>query len=94
MKEKKRCVNCGAQLTGTKCDYCGTEYDTDSNGNVRIKGKMINDYIVELEIDGENVRFYVDDIKIHKKTIDVTTLGDEKDITLTKTKRIITLIEF
>lgn len=90
MKEKKRCINCGAQLTGTKCDYCGTEYDTDSNGNVGIKGKMINDYIVELEIDGENVRLYVSDIETH--TIDVSTLEDKKNIT--QTKRKITLIEF
>lgn len=92
MKEKKRCINCGAQLTGTKCDYCGTEYDTDSNGNVGIKGKMINDYIVELEIDGENVRFYVGDIKTNKEIIDVSTLEDKKNIT--QTKRKITLIEF
>lgn len=90
MKEKKRCINCGAQLTGTKCDYCGTEYDTDSNGNVGIKGKMINDYIVELEIDGENVRLYVSDIETH--TIYVSTLEDKKNIT--QTKRKITLIEF
>lgn len=90
MKEKKRCINCGAQLTGTKCDYCGTEYDTDSNGNVGIKGKMINDYIVELEIDGENVRLYVSDIETH--TIGVSTLEDKKNIT--QTKRKITLIEF
>lgn len=92
MKEKKRCINCGAQLTGTKCDYCGTEYDTDSNGNVGIKGKMINDYIVELEIDGENVRFYVGDIETNKEIIDVSTLEDKKIIT--QTKRKITLIEF
>lgn len=91
MKEKKRCINCGAQLTGTKCDYCGTEYDTDFNGNVGIKGKMINDYIVELEIDGENVRFYVGDIETHE-AIDVSTLEDKKNIT--QTKRKITLIEF
>lgn len=25
----KRCTNCGAQLVGVKCSYCGTQHDPD-----------------------------------------------------------------
>ena len=40
------CKNCGAPLTGGKCEYCGTEYDTFSRApiNPRIYPRSINSY--------------------------------------------------
>lgn len=37
MKIKPNCVNCGAPLHGCKCEYCGTEYDSDE---IKIKHEV------------------------------------------------------
>lgn len=39
MKVKSNCVNCGAPLHGCKCEYCGTEYDSDE---IKIKYEVCN----------------------------------------------------
>ena len=60
----KTCINCGAPLHSNICDYCGTEYEIDDNCNHTQKGKQINEFIYELEIQGKPYRFYVGDMQI------------------------------
>lgn len=59
------CINCGAILTSNKCEYCGTEYKTDKNNNINLKGKTIDDYTVELEINGQVCKFYIADMQVN-----------------------------
>lgn len=58
------CINCGAVLTSNKCEYCGTIYETDDKNNVNLQGNTINDYTVELVIEGQKCLFYVSEIDI------------------------------
>ena len=54
------CVNCGAPLHGSKCEYCGTEYNgnnisadfsSDSAfGTLTVSGVMYQVYLSETEI--------------------------------------------
>ena len=57
------CVNCGAPLQGTKCHYCGTEYNneghisasfdaSDSTGIVNLWGKTYQCYVSKMEAVG------------------------------------------
>lgn len=49
------CVNCGAPLHGSKCEYCGTEYN--SNG---ITASFYDDnWCGTLEIGGNTYRVYL-----------------------------------
>lgn len=51
------CVNCGAPLHGTKCEYCGTEYTEDRK---KIKAEFSkNDAYGVLEINGQNFSVYL-----------------------------------
>ena len=51
------CVNCGAPLRGTKCDYCGTEYSKDRS---EIKAKFSrDDAFGVIQIDGNEYRVYL-----------------------------------
>lgn len=93
IKEKPTCINCGAPLTGIKCEYCGTEYEPDERNNVSIKTKSIDNFIVELEIKGENHRFYIAETQFYD---DCDTYTDCKGVMhreILSTKRKITLIE-
>lgn len=49
----KNCINCGAILHGTKCEYCGTEYPGIENKNcfytIRIGNKNLQCYIGDIE---------------------------------------------
>lgn len=50
IKPKPTCINCGAQLHGFKCEYCGTEYEIENkNQTFRIDYKLsdIDDYTYE-----------------------------------------------
>lgn len=89
----KTCINCGAPLHSNVCDYCGTEYELDDNCNHTQKGKQINDFIYELDIQGKPYRFYVDDMQINTD-IDVVrnAKGELRRNTLCS-KRKLTLIE-
>lgn len=51
------CINCGAPLHGTKCEYCGTEY-----GNEGFTGNFAP-YIGEITVNGEVFRCYISDIE-------------------------------
>lgn len=53
------CVNCGAPLTGHKCQYCGTEYkdhgvvasfkENDWDGTLTVGGKEYKVYLGSME---------------------------------------------
>lgn len=58
------CINCGAPIHSNICEYCGTEYELDEKQNCKQKGKQINDFIYELEIDGIKHSFYVGNIQV------------------------------
>lgn len=58
--KQTNCINCGAPLHNEKCDYCGTEYHLDNNG-------QINEYKVKLNIMGEEKEFYIS--KVEKNAI-------------------------
>ena len=64
------CINCGAVLTSNKCEYCGTIYKTDDKNNVNLQGNAINDYTVELVIDGQVCTFYVSEIDVFHDVLD------------------------
>lgn len=66
----KSCINCGAPLHSNICDYCGTEYEIDNNCNHTQKGKQINEFIYELDINGKPQQFYLGDVEV-EKCIDV-----------------------
>ena len=51
------CINCGAALHGTKCDYCGTEYHLDDLGRIK-------EYYVKLELFGQIREFYIGCIEV------------------------------
>ena len=89
----KTCINCGAALRSNVCDYCGTEYELDDNCNHTQKGKQINDFIYELDIQGKPYRFYVDDMQINADFDVVRNFkGELRRIPLCS-KRKLTLIE-
>lgn len=55
------CINCGAILHGSKCEYCGTEYD-----NTAIVANFNNsDYGGTLRIGNEEIRVYIDNMESH-----------------------------
>ena len=57
----KNCINCGAPLCGTRCEYCGTEYfedrckinadfsEDDVSGVLRINGIDYSVYLGHME---------------------------------------------
>lgn len=49
------CLNCGAPLTGSKCQYCGTEYK--GNGVVADFGK--GDWTGTLSVGGNKYSVYI-----------------------------------
>ena len=89
----KTCINCGAPLHSNICDYCGTEYEIDDNCNHTQKGKRINDFIYELDIQGKPYRFYVGEVEVNK----LTDVGRDKNGNVIPihlgAKRKLTLIE-
>lgn len=65
------CKNCGAPLTGGKCEYCGTEYDTFRIApiNPRIYPRSINAYE---DIYTDTTVFYADNkpfLRISNETV-------------------------
>ncbi len=39
------CVNCGAPLTGSKCQYCGTEYGDASDSVKKQKAELMEQFL-------------------------------------------------
>lgn len=49
------CVNCGAILHGSKCEYCGTEYN---NSGISASFEK-NDYSGIMNIGNEEIQVYI-----------------------------------
>lgn len=86
----KTCINCGAPLTGNKCEYCGTEY-----GEHGFIGD-IEAYSGEITVNGQTLRCYIG--QIETLPIHSTDFGRTADGTLVANpvavKRKLTLIEY
>ena len=67
----KNCVNCGAPIAGSKCQYCGTEYNGgaikadfspgDFTGTLTVGGQSYQVYIASMEanlVGGANTGRY------------------------------------
>ena len=84
------CINCGALLTGNKCEYCGTEY-----GGQGFTGD-ITAYSGEITVNGQTFRCYIG--KIETMPIYSQSSGRTADGTLVANpvamKRKLTLIEY
>lgn len=86
----KICINCGAPLTGNKCEYCGTEYgDQGFNGD-------LDAYSGEITVNGQTFRCYIGRIEIFPvcsagsgRTADGALIANP-----VATKRKLTLIEY
>lgn len=84
------CINCGAPLTGNKCEYCGTEY-----GDQGFTGD-INAYSGEITVNGRTFRCYIG--RIETLPVYSSDSGRTADGVLRKghtaMKRKLTLIEY
>lgn len=49
------CINCGAILSGSKCEYCGTEY----NNSGISAGFEKDDYFGIMKIGDEEIQVYI-----------------------------------
>ena len=56
------CINCGAILVSSKCEYCGTEYNTEHGFtiNMIIGGKAVKFYVEKQEMITSNGDIYRD----------------------------------
>ncbi len=86
-----KCISCGAEITGDKCRYCGTEYRTPLNRN-----REVNMMYCTVCFGDEEVPCYVKDV-IAEEVPEGIFLGRDingKMIRIRKKpKRIFTLIE-
>ncbi len=96
MEEITNCINCGAPLKYgeneyenlAKCSYCGTEYHIDRLGK-------IEEYKVNLMINGEIHKFYLSEFKLHHISGDCyRDLNGRLVTNKVKEKREITMIEY
>ena len=61
MSEQQNCKNCGAILTGNKCEYCGTVYGDDEQGIHIDYGILMTPDIIEMVAESakrSNIRKY------------------------------------
>ena len=87
----RNCINCGAPITGTKCQYCGTEY----SGKAVAANFSDNDYTGVLSVGGNEYKVYISRVETN------TIVGENAGRTLDgkvhfdrpKRKHVFTLIE-
>ena len=61
MSNQTNCINCGAPLTGNKCEYCGTSYIRTKNGLTAVFG---NEKVFgTLEFNGKEYQVYISQIE-------------------------------
>ena len=48
MDKMTNCPNCGAVITGTVCEYCGTRFEDDGI-KIELDGKSIYELIIQRE---------------------------------------------
>ena len=51
------CPNCGAPITGSKCDYCGTVFQKNSSPGIPYNGELIKKKKILAHRKGKNERF-------------------------------------
>lgn len=67
-----KCINCGAELNGNKCEYCGSEYNADGNvvaefgygsykGILKIDNHEYDVYIGRIDYDNVTMGYYRDE---------------------------------
>ena len=54
-----KCINCGAEVTGGTCEYCGTHYDINKGFVVKIGPEHTG----TLKIGNEQYKVYIDEVK-------------------------------
>lgn len=59
----KICINCGAPLTGNKCEYCGTEYGSQDFTS------DLNAYSGKNTVSGQAFRCYIRQIDTSRCTL-------------------------
>lgn len=67
------CVNCGAPLTGNKCQYCGTEYKDHGV----VANFTNNDWTGTLTVGGKEYKVYLGSMEQH--AIDSSDTGRTMD---------------
>lgn len=86
-----KCINCGANLHGNICEYCGTEYN--DNGIYATFNE--DEYTGELKIGNEIIKVYISQTIIGQP--DISAYRDEKGklhSVITPGKRKFIMIEF
>ena len=91
-----KCVNCGADVSGSKCEYCGTTYERTGSGRNTIKATFSGDSLYgQLLFGKETLKVYIKDMEI--RTCEPYNFGRKLDgkIAVDKPirKRKFTLIE-
>lgn len=85
-----KCVNCGAEVVGSVCEYCGSHYD----GNKITASFDSNQSYGTLTIDGNTFEVYVADIHFYPiSTVSGRDINGRLVRPKTAIKRRFTLIE-
>lgn len=63
-----RCVNCGADVSGSKCEYCGTTYERTRNERNIIKATFSEDSPYgQLRLGKETLNVYMSSMEIETR---------------------------
>lgn len=54
-----KCVNCGADVAGNVCEYCGTHYDNGGSFSVEFSS---SDFDGTLRIGDKEYKVYIDEV--------------------------------
>lgn len=74
MSKNLNCPNCGAVITGSKCEYCGTVFETKNI--INLKG---DNFKIELNVNGEDILAYISSVQVDYNRIFAG--GTNRDIT-------------
>lgn len=64
MSKTINCPNCGAVITGSKCEYCGTIFETKNL--INLKG---DNFKIELNVNGEDILAYISSVQVEYNRI-------------------------
>lgn len=59
MSKTLNCPNCGAVITESKCEYCGTVFETKNL--INLKG---DNFKIELNVNGEDILAYTSSVQV------------------------------
>lgn len=71
MSKTLNCPNCGAVITGSKCEYCGTVFETKNL--INLKG---DNFKIELNVNGEDILAYISSVQVEYNHIFTDTSRD------------------